>query len=414
MSDRRRIDSRTARAKLPAAHDPVWHKAGHALHLGYRKSDKGASWIARGYDGARYHKKTIGRPDDVIEADGDKVLTFTQAVAAAFAWWENRGTVVELVAAPAGPLTVDMTADDYMRHYEARGGKDLGSVKSRVQLHVRPAFGTLEVAKLTKAEIERWLFAIAAEPRRYRQGKLTSKVATLDSSDPEALRRRQSAANRTLTVLKAILNRAFENDDRVPSDKAWRTVKPFEAVDASRERALSEKEAAALIGACSGSFRDLVQVALLTGCRYGELAALPCGDIELAQATLFVARSKSGHPRHVALTPSAVDLFRRLIGGRKGKEPVFIRKNGEPWRRCDQVRPMRAACVAAGIEPPVGFHILRHTHASELVMRGLSLQVVAKQIGHRSTVMTEKHYAHLQPSFVASEVRRVLPNFGAD
>ena len=406
-----KIDSRTAREKLPMQHEPYWHKAGHALHLGYRKgSDKGSSWLARGYDGTRYHKTTLGRPDDRQDADGTKVLSFTQAVQAAHTWWTHR---TDEVAPPAPPVTVRSAAKAYVADYVARGGKDLRSVESRIRLHVLPTFSDVEIVELTKPQIEQWLYALAAAPRLHRPSKVTgvSKAAAHDATDPAAVRRRQSAANRTLTVLKAILNHAFSRHDAITSDKAWGTVKAFKEVDAARERSLTPAEVKALLAATTGAFRDLVQAALLTGCRYSELAAFTVADFSAKRCAVHVGRSKSGKARDVALTAPAVALFGRVAKDRKPKERVFLRKDGEPWRASDQLRPMRAACKIAGIEPAVGFHILRHTHASELVMRGVSLQVVAKQIGHIGTRTTERHYTHLQPSFIAEQINAALPDF---
>ncbi len=38
--------------------------------------------------------------------------------------------------------------------------------------------------------------------------------------------------------------------------------------------------------------------------------------------------------------------------------------------------------------------------------------VIAAQLGHSDTRMTEKHYAHLAPSYIADTVRAALPGFG--
>jgi hypothetical protein len=53
----------------------------------------------------------------------------------------------------------------------------------------------------------------------------------------------------------------------VPSDDAWRRVKPFKSVDAPVIRYLSENEIRRLLNACEGAFRDLVHAGLLAGCR---------------------------------------------------------------------------------------------------------------------------------------------------
>ncbi len=72
---------------------------------------------------------------------------------------------------------------------------------------------------------------------------------------------------------------------------------------------------------------------------------------------------------------------------------------------------MAEACQAAKI-PKAGFHILRHTAASHNVMGGVPLPVVAKNLGHADSRMTEKHYAHLAPSYIADQIRQFAPTFG--
>ena len=49
---------------------------------------------------------------------------------------------------------------------------------------------------------------------------------------------------------------------------------------------------------------------------------------------------------------------------------------------------------------------------STLAMRGVPLGVIATQLGHADTRMTEKHYAHLAPSYVADTIRAQFPNLG--
>ena len=38
-------------------------------------------------------------------------------------------------------------------------------------------------------------------------------------------------------------------------------------------------------------------------------------------------------------------------------------------------------------------------------MRGVPMGVIAAQLGHADTRMTERHYAHLSPNYVANTVR---------
>ena len=73
---------------------------------------------------------------------------------------------------------------------------------------------------------------------------------------------------------------------------------------------------------------------------------------------------------------------------------------------------MQDACARAGILPAIGFHVLRHTHASILAMRGVPTAVIARQLGHCDTRMTERHYAHLAPNYVADTIRAHFPTLG--
>ena len=233
----------------------------------------------------------------------------------------------------------------------------------------------------------------------------------MDTSDAEVRRRRQSSANRILTTLKAALNRAWR-EDRIASDKAWRSVKPFANANASRARYLPSTECQRLINASPTGFRELVQAALLTGCRYSELAALVAKDFNTNSGTIAVRMSKTGKPRHVVLTEEGTAFFAQLAINKPGNALLLVRDDGTPWTKSAQARPMRAACKAAKITPPINFHGLRHTWASLTTMNGAPLLVVAKNLGHTDTRMVESHYGHLAPSFIADAIRDAAPRFG--
>jgi integrase len=135
-------------------------------------------------------------------------------------------------------------------------------------------------------------------------------------------------------------------------------------------------------------------------------------DFKFEAGTVTVREAKGGKPRHVALTDEGRMLFDELIIGKTGREPIFVRDDGKTWGKSHQQRPLEEASARAKIDPPATFHILRHTYASSLAMRGVPMGVIAAQLGHADTRMTEKHYAHLAPSYVADTVRAALPTLG--
>jgi len=225
------------------------------------------------------------------------------------------------------------------------------------------------------------------------------------------VRKRRATANRILGVLKAALNLAFR-DGHAGSDEAWRRVRPFREASAPKVRYLDHSEAQHLVNACEPAFRPLVQCALLTGCRYGEIVGFRVGDFDRDAGTVSVRASKAGRPRHVVLTEDGITLFEQHIAGKTGTAPVFTRSDGVLWGKSHQHRPLREACRRAGIDPPASFHILRHTYATHLLRAGAPLPVIAANLGHSDTRMTERHYAHLVPSHVAQVIRATMPKLG--
>ena len=135
-------------------------------------------------------------------------------------------------------------------------------------------------------------------------------------------------------------------------------------------------------------------------------------DFDADAGMLTVRESKSGKPRHVVLTVEGQDLFTYLTAGKESDGYIFQRTDGGVWRQSHQLRPIKDACTRARIKPLISFNILRHTHGSTLAMKGVPMGVIAKQLGHADTRMTEKHYAHLSGGYVADTIRANFPALG--
>jgi len=149
----------------------------------------------------------------------------------------------------------------------------------------------------------------------------------------------------------------------------------------------------------------------MTGCRYGELAALVVEDFNVDSGTLIIRTSKSGKPRHVVLSAEGREFFARQCLARHPGALLFTKGDGRKWSASDQQRPLAAACITAQIAP-ITFHGLRHTYASRLAMKGVPLAVIAAQLGHADIRMVEKHYGHLAPNYVADTVRAAFGSMG--
>jgi integrase len=381
------------------------------LHLGYRRIKTGAgSWWARHYLGdQQYETESLGIADDLSDADGVAVLDYWQAQEKA------RNRMVQRAHAAAGktgPYTVADAMDAYVR-FLSDDGRDPYTIRDaryRDQAFIRPKLGNTEVAALRAEKLRQWRDDLVQTPARVRTKKGSAqkhrKIANEDGQ-----RARRSSANRVWSLLRAALNHAF-HDGKVPSDLEWRKVKPFKKVDAARVRYLTIAEAKRLINAAPPDFRLLVQAALQTGARYGELARLTVADFNPDVGTVTIQQSKSGKSRHIVLTDEGIQFFRRLCAGRAGDEIMLRKANGSSWDFAHQIRPMDETVTRAKIRPMISFHGLRHTWASHAVMNGMPLMVVARNLGHADTRMVEKHYGHLAPSYVAAAVRKSAPRFG--
>jgi integrase len=406
-----KLENPTSRARLKRGRGPHWRDLGLKVgisraHLGYQRwpEDREGRWLLRIYRGGRYSVAPLGQADDAREADADAVLSWEQATAKARA---------QVGASPVKQhrLTVRKVMALYIEHKE-RQGQPTRDLISRTDAHIIPALGDKIVADLTSAEIRQWVATLAGSAAMVRSKKDGKQNYKPDQDDDEAVRRRRSSANRVLTMLKAALNHAYD-EGHVTSNEAWgRRVKPFAAVDVARVRYLTVAEAKRLINATDPEFRPLVQAALQTGCRYGELIRLEVHDFNGDTGTLAIRKSKSGKARHVVLTDEGAGFFRQATAGRAGNELIFRRTDGAPWKASHQGRPMSESCERAKISPPVGIHQLRHTWASHAVMNGVPLMVVAKNLGHVDTRMVEKHYGHLASSYISDAIRAGAPRFG--
>ncbi|MSP00241.1 MAG: site-specific integrase [Acetobacteraceae bacterium] len=427
------LTTRAARERLAARHQPYWRGIEAGAALGYRKGRTGGVWLVRIADptaGGGYRQHVLGRADDVLTAAGEAVLDFRQAEKAARDEIARRHRVAagqepEPETKPAAPFTVSDAIATYLADYVARGGKALSTTKHVADAHILPPLGAIPVGRLTRDKLKGWHRSLAATPARVRSrtGETRHRVT---GDDPDAARRRASSANRVLTVLKAALNHAHTEGKVSCHTDAWAAVKPFREADKAKVRYLHDDEITRLVNVCAPDFRALVTGALMTGARYGELAAMRASDFDVKAATVTIPLSKSGKPRHIALTDEGRTFFRGIAAGTAGGARLFERDRVEaqatrdtaakveraPWGDSDQFRPIRAACDAANISPPISFHELRHTYASRLAQRGVPMGVIAAQLGHADTRMTEKHYAHLSPNYIAETVRQAFGHLG--
>lgn len=168
---------------------------------------------------------------------------------------------------------------------------------------------------------------------------------------------------------------------------------------------LTFDEADRLLAKVAPEWYARVLVALRTGLRQGELIGLRWQDVDLVKRRLVVRRSvvrnrvgppKNGQERVVPLAHDAVAALKEQRAATAMRSELVWANRAHHHLIADStVPPLALACRLAGLRE-VGWHVLRHTFASHLVMRGVPLKAVQELMGHKGLAMTLR-YAHLAP-----------------
>ena len=217
---------------------------------------------------------------------------------------------------------------------------------------------------------------------------------------PKTIRNRWGSISRFLRFLT--------DTGRLPANPCPRP--PLPRLEERLPCYLSEAETrqALRLAARYGIFVE-VALALATGLRMGELRRLAWPDIDLEQRRLVVRKSKSKRIRFVPLSAQARQVLRHQRRRTAARQYVFPgrQRRGETGMRrvnwwVQVLKPLQEAIppfrqLAKG-STGRGWHIFRHTFASRLVQKGVSLYKVSKWLGH-AQLSTTQMYAHLAEGY---------------
>jgi integrase len=389
MAERKRIGLRDVRALGPG--EEVWDAA--VAGFGARRQKGSAvSYVLmyRTRDG-RQRRYTIGRhgtpwTPDSARAEARRLL----------------GDVVK-GADPAADkreardaMTVAELCDQYLadaqagrlltRRGQAKKTSTLDIDKGRIERHIKPLLGRMAVAAVDRADIERFLQAVA-------EGKTAGRIKT-GRYGLARVAGGKGTATRTVGLLGAIFTYGVR--------KGGRTDNPVHGVvryaDGRRERRLSDDEYGALGDALRAAEAQekiwpaalsMARFLALTGWRSGEAQALRWSELDLARRTATLADTKTGRSFR-PLSHAACDVLRGLA--RLADDRVFPATRGDgPMVGFKKFWPKiaRLAELPGDITP----HVLRHSFASLAADLGYSEPTIAALVGHKGQTVTSR-YVH--------------------
>lgn len=291
------------------------------------------------------------------------------------------------------------TLEEYYRAWLARMAPTwrpgtLSAVRVSFEKHILPVLGTRPLSAIRKTDHEAMCAVLRLAP---------STVAVVSQHAGQLFR----AAVEDGLIVRNPAARA-----RLPRNEPTKAQPvPLELV-------------AAIEAALPDWLRVAVPLGVGVGLRQGEASGLTVDRVHFLRRTLRVDRQlidrnvpqpvlnppkTESSNRTVPLAGFVVDALSAHLAAFPAKPgdlilrtpdglPVDSGRFGHHWRR---------ACRTVGAPPGLRFHALRHTFASTLLSRGVSVKAVADWLGHASPVITLTTYAHLMPAD-EDVARRVL------
>jgi integrase len=164
----------------------------------------------------------------------------------------------------------------------------------------------------------------------------------------------------------------------------------------------------------------MILITLRTGMRRGEIIGLQWTSIDWENRLVAVRHSqcdarrvldtpKSNRERHI---PLDAEVYEMLSARNRKAGYVFVDADGRPFNGSRLNRRIEQACTEAGLRI-ARWHVLRHTFASHLAMRGTPLHVVQTLLGHAS-ITTTLRYSHVAPSALKTAIELLSPKSAAN
>ena len=278
------------------------------------------------------------------------------------------------------PLFRDFVLDKWLPAYRRRcAPSSFRSTNQVLKKQLIPAFGRLPLDAIRRIDVERWFDACS----RTASGGANKALEVLG----QIMNAARAAGHVRISTLRGIAKNLR------PKLTRFLSAEEIEWLHRVLDRLVDEWPSRRLQA-------DVVRVALLAGCRAGEILKLRWSEVDGDRLNL--AHTKSG-PRRVWLSHAAQPILARQP---RAEGPLVFPSPRHPDKPLSHTLCLwRRARKEAGLDD-VRLHDLRHTVASQAVARGVPLPTVARMLGHADPVMTLR-YAHVGDRDLQAAAERI-------
>ena len=206
--------------------------------------------------------------------------------------------------------------------------------------------------------------------------------------------------NKIITILKHMFTKALDwelIDEEIL--KKVRKVKLLKG-EIKRLRYLSDEEAERLVINCEPYLKPIVITALNTGMRRGEIFGLTWDRVDLKNSIILLDKTKNGERREVPINDNLYEILNSIV---RRLDVPYVFFNPKTLKPYDNLKRSFATALSKSHILDFRFHDLRHTFASQLIMKGVDLVTVKELLGHKDIKMTLR-YSHLSHAHIKNAV----------
>lgn len=285
-------------------------------------------------------------------------------------------------------LAFETFVEEWFKQYVIPNNKVTEQYAKRIVLNKNliPFFGKTALKDVSTHQVERFKASLAAKG-------LSNKTI-----------------NNKLTVLGKCLRCANEwYGTGMPRIKLLRCSTP-------KTNYLTSSEVELLLGTAEGQLREMLLMALRTGMRQGEIRGLQWSSIDWQNRSIAVRHSqddrsraltspKSHKERHI---PMDSDLYEILFRRKQDSGYVFWNTMTDvPFTTQRLIEDLQIHCRNAGVRK-IGWHVLRHTFATQLGLGNVPITVTKELLGH-SSIITTMRYSHVGNTAMRSAIEILNP-----